>query len=298
MGRPKSNVSQIVLAICAVITLIILIVNSLYQDRSSASGTVSGSVSYDTPEAVQDEDSSSDFELCLSKVLESQSNYLPYCFSEKVRNKELDYASRLLSNAKESTVDKRKIDFYNSKLNDLDIIRKLDVDDAVGEYNDLVTVISRGDSYGLAKKDGTILFDCIFDDVDPQVFKPLIMIGENKMKGFVDGYGNVVHSPRFDQVDPQYGEPLIAFKNTDGWGFMDSLGNILVEPVYDSLLYVNEGRIGVLKGGRYGFINNKNGNVEVPIIYSEVEIFVDGRSKVRLNDKEYVIDRQGQKINE
>lgn len=202
----------------------------------------------------------------------------------------------LLKEAKMRTIKKEKIEFYNSELNDLDLIEKLELDDAFGEYSPYTSITVKDEKYGISTKGGKKLFDCIFDEVDPQVYYPLIMVEENGKQGFVNQEGKIIHSPKFESTDPQLAAPLIAFKSESLWGIMDTLGNILQEPQFEQMDYVTESRIGVKKGGRFGFINNKNGNIEVEIKYSDIEPYKDGKAKVRLLDKEFFIDTNGKKI--
>ena len=295
--RPKSNLAQIVLAVCAFITVFISI--------GTCSSEIKNEPKINLPEktvkkiedtALNIKDETFNEVECLEKILEKEYNIFPYCYSKLIIDKDIDRARSLLKMAKKSTIKKQKIDLFNSELNDLDLIEKLNLDNAYGEYSEYTSLIVRNEKYGVSTKEGKILFECIFNDADPQVFYPLIMVEENGKQGFVNQVGKIIHTPKFTSTDPQLAYPLIAFQLDSLWGIMDTLGNILQEPQFEPLMYVTESRIGVEKNGKFGFINNENGNVEVEIKYSEIEPFDRGKAKVRLFNKEFWIGLNGKKM--
>ena len=307
INRPKSNYAQMILALCAIITLIITTISVCSKSASNtqinhpkeelkntSNSPIKLPVERDIIES-QPKLLEIDVENCVKELFEEDFLASWSCIQGLINNKEFDRAASILEIAKERTINKIKLKKFNSRLNDLDIIKKLRVDDAWGEFNDSLVVIMKKEKEGLTDKKGEIIFNTIFESVNPQDFQPIVEVKENGKIGFLMNSGKVIHSPRFSFANPQEYHPLISIHENKKVGFMDSLGNILYEPQFQEAMYASEGLIGVKKKDKWGFIN-VNGKIVIDFKYNTVDYFRKGKTKVRINDKEFEIDKKGNKI--
>ena len=311
MTQQRSKTTEWIVAICAIATVVISLValfksNNATQEKITTSPPIEKHKPKikDTFQIVEPiethqeetEDQSKLFESCLSVFLKSEYRYLPTCYNDFLRNRKYSTCRSLLGKAKAMFRDVKMVEYFNIKLNDLDIIEKFDLDNAYGEYSDYTIVAVKNQKYGVLAKNGEILLDIIFEDINPQFFYPLIMIEQKGKFGFADQKGKVVQPLNFDSVDPQMAHPMIAFQVDSLWGLIDTLGKVIQEPQFEELFYPYESRIGVKKNGIYGFINDVDGNIEIDIKYNSIEQFKEGKAKVRLYDKEFFIDKEGNLI--
>lgn len=77
---------------------------------------------------------------------------------------------------------------------------------------------------------------------------------------------------------------LIPFKNNDKWGFKDLNNNIIIECLYESAWEFHEGKAGVKKNGKYGFINTRGEDCS-DFIYDDVRPYSDGMAAVMITSQ-------------
>ena len=131
--------------------------------------------------------------------------------------------------------------------------------------------------------------------------------------GFVDGAGNLKITPVFDDAMP-FSDGLAAVRVNDKWGFIDTNGQFTILPQFDAAYYfrdgvgyvsegdtpllidtsgktiargyevlsgvVNEGRIPVSRGDRYGYLD-LTGSLAIPLKFDGASTFAEGLAAVR-----------------
>ena len=135
---------------------------------------------------------------------------------------------------------------------------------------------------------------------------------ETRKYGVVDTNFNWVAEPKYDVLDQYYSKSdgLIWFGNgkvssgrrlRDGkYGYMNLQGEEVIPAQFESVGRFSQGLAAVKKKilGKYGYINTKG---EVVIDYKfdyAYEFDDDGTSKVKVKDREFKIDREGNEIKE
>jgi len=89
---------------------------------------------------------------------------------------------------------------------------------------------------------------------------------------------------------------LASIQNTEGkWGVINKTGETIIPFKYDELKIFTEGLIGFKSNGKYGFMDI-NENVRIKPIYDDVSSFNNGLAVVRIEDRAYLIDKEGEKI--
>ncbi len=143
-------------------------------------------------------------------------------------------------------------------------------------------------------------------------------IGKTKW-GFLNEKGNSITEVKYDYVlEFQFGNDYAIVKLNNKYGIVDSTGKVIVEPnKYDNIKegasggFLSSGFIGVnigakwmpktktayedIRGGKWGFID-MIGTEVIPLIYDDVELFKDGKAKVKKGKEEFYIDKNGNKI--
>lgn len=149
--------------------------------------------------------------------------------------------------------------------------------------------------------------------------------------GYIDRYGNMVMPPIFGLARPfseglavtdngvidRHGEVLfslpagvtwsangfsegrLAVMSRDGWGVIDTEGNVIVPFRYHSVGNFSEGFATVVeicddRIWRAGYID-RYGNALTPVMFDQAVRFRNGQGHVRIGDRWYWIDRDGQR---
>ena len=89
---------------------------------------------------------------------------------------------------------------------------------------------------------------------------------------------------------------LIFVPSKKKFAYMDGHGNVIFPTQFDQFTHFNEGLACVRKGKKWGYINPEM-EVVIPIIYEDVDYFLNEKAKVWLNHQRFFIDKNGQKIN-
>lgn len=187
--------------------------------------------------------------------------------------------------------------------------------------------------YGLKDKKGKIIITPKYDDIWSEENSNRIWVEVNNQWGLLDAKGKEVFPPKyyFSPKDIYYGKILRKGMFKGGycracidakyvanvieggkWGFIDSTFKEVVPFKYDAVAFFSDGLASVNLGGKYyhydadygftggkwGFID-KTGNVVIPLVYDEIESgygFENGKAKVKLNEREFYIDKNGNEI--
>jgi hypothetical protein len=114
----------------------------------------------------------------------------------------------------------------------------------------------------------------------------------------------IIINPEYDEILQDAGNHYFRlWKEDGGIIFLDNKGKQISKRRYDesaqakekvSVFFFSEGMTIVGLKGKYGFINEKGG--EIPCIYDAVEDFKKGRAKVRSGNKSFFIDKEGKII--
>lgn len=157
--------------------------------------------------------------------------------------------------------------------------------------------------------DSAFLFYTFIDTLGHQLFPPVYQ----NARPFLDGYAPVRRYDRWGIIDT-LGQPVIPtvyeYLSTPDHGTLfagDSAGmaffNLsnpdrsrpLTDFVYHPITLLSQGRIGVSRNGKQGFIDPQ-GNEVIPCIYDEIGRFRQGRSLARIGDSCGIIDTLGRII--
>jgi hypothetical protein len=187
--------------------------------------------------------------------------------------------------------------------------------------------------YGLKDKKGNIIITPKYDDIWSEENSSRIWLEVDNQWGFLDSKGLEVLSPRYyfspndiyagkirrkGMFKGGYSRACIEAKDVGvvikggKWGFIDSTFKEVVPFKYDAVNFFSDGLAAVniggeyyhydvdygFRGGKWGFIDN-TGKVVIPIVYDDNESgywFENGKAKVKLNDREFYIDKNGNEI--
>lgn len=161
-------------------------------------------------------------------------------------------------------------------------------------------IVCYNDMYGCIDKDGNFIFEPKFDDL--RNFNDGLAIAKTDDKyGFINMEGEYVIEPIFEDVEP-FSNGFARVKADDKYGFINIEGEYVIEPIFDDLPYSFDedpmpAQIEIDGKYKYGFID-KTGNFIIEPIYDDADYFWDGVANVRLDDEEFKIDIQGNRVEE
>jgi len=145
--------------------------------------------------------------------------------------------------------------------------------------------------------------------------------------GFIDAAGQFKIPATFDEALP-FSEGLAAVQVDNKWGFIDTEGHLVIRPQYAGAYYfregvatvdselgtqivdksgatvsdafetvdfVAEGRVPVLRNRKWGFLNLQ-GKIVIPIVYESMWPFSGGVAAVQRGNKWGYIDRDGKEV--
>lgn len=125
--------------------------------------------------------------------------------------------------------------------------------------------------------------------------------------GFINRQGEVVVWPQFldakEFADDGTAEVEVSISK---WGKIDTYGRFIEQPKLicecdmeyrkNSISYFSEGYAVVRKGDLYGYCN-RNGEMVIPIRFTNASLFKNGKAEVVLNGETIEIDMRGERIN-
>lgn len=139
-------------------------------------------------------------------------------------------------------------------------------------------------------KDANVItsYDCTYMDYNGSNILSVTTIGK---RAYIDFDGNEI-IPYEDTIIGLNHEDRIHFCQRDKqgylskFGFYDINGNVVVKPVYSDVNIFSEGRASVCKAHRYAYID-VDGNVKTPFEYKDVGEFHEGLAYVQVfNEKQ------------
>lgn len=119
---------------------------------------------------------------------------------------------------------------------------------------------------------------------------------EETCTGFINECGEIVIPFGYNNCWVDDFHDGLAIIHKDGkYGFINSYGNLEIQMIYDEIEPFKNKLAKIRIDDKYGYIDNK-GTVIVPIIYDEVESFKNGLLTVKNEDKIGVVDFNGKEI--
>lgn len=118
--------------------------------------------------------------------------------------------------------------------------------------------------------------------------------------GYIDKEGRQIVKIKYDNVGRYFSEGMGSVKVNGKWGFVNANGDIVIKPQFDDADYYyytsfSEGLVAVRLNGKWGFID-KNGATVIDFLYESAGFFENGKATVKLNGKDFEIDKTGRKI--
>lgn len=137
---------------------------------------------------------------------------------------------------------------------------------------------------------GNQLFERTFDNVRP-FNEGFALVRDGGLWGLLSRNGEMALPMVFEAIS----------ENRDGMFLAGSIHHMalydygmrpLTSPVYSGTLGTTEGRISVVRDGKYGFLD-RTGKEVVPCIYDETGLFQQGRTLVRIDEHYGIVDTLG-----
>ena len=122
--------------------------------------------------------------------------------------------------------------------------------------------------------------------------------GDNGKYGYVDKNGILLIDYKFDNAYDFFENRAIVYntiKGIDFYGVINEKGEIIVDMKFEYADNYSESLALVRLNRKFGFIELL-GNVKIPIIYDNASKFQNGKSNVKLNNQQFYIDKDGEKI--
>lgn len=137
---------------------------------------------------------------------------------------------------------------------------------------------------------GRQLFGRTFDNVRP-FNEGYALVREDGHWGVLDRNGHLTLPTQFESVTENKKGLFLAGK-IHRMALYDYNMKPLTDTVYSGTLGTSEGRVSVVRNGKYGFVD-RTGREVVPCIYDETGLFQQGRTLVRLGDRYGIVDTTG-----
>ncbi len=137
----------------------------------------------------------------------------------------------------------------------------------VSEYNYYPLKVK--EKYGVIKKDGTVVIEPIYDEVQiPNQDKDIFILKQNdsyqvfneKNERIFSGLGNVSAIKGTDSLGESiYNSTVLKYCENNKYGLIDFSGKKITEPIYDEMSSLTDkyGEILIKENGKYGVINIK-----------------------------------------
>lgn len=200
-------------------------------------------------------------------------------------------------------------------------------------HNNRAWVVDKNRKYGFIDKNGNEIIQCKYDYVNNFINGYAVVRNENGLHGVIDAIGRVIIPLQYLSLFLFHENGLTLAQNCmKKWGFINNIGKESIPfiyedaaPFYDGLAEVKD------KNGNYGFINengdevipciwknsrglfhdglkivkdnngkfgyiNKKGEIIIPCLYSDADEFHNGVARVKMDEKEMIINKNGEII--
>jgi hypothetical protein len=144
-------------------------------------------------------------------------------------------------------------------------------------------------------------FDSKFEFAESFHHDRALVMSDSKYR-IIDTRGNTVAALNYDQVSLQSEwcwQVINKEDETYKSGFVDLDGKMITELVYDKVGYYDPEvrRIWVCRDNRYGFLDEQARTV-IPLKYEYAEVFNQGKARVTLDGRTFLIDPDGNEVPE
>lgn len=139
------------------------------------------------------------------------------------------------------------------------------------QYNENMTVITDGTSFGFADTNGNIVIHPAFEEAS-RFDEGLALVKQQGKYGYINPKGNFVIHPTFEDAWG-FWEGRAKIAQNSKYGFIDKQGNIAIKPSFDETgNWFEQGLVSVKINDKWGFMD-KNGQIKIAPIYDHVEDF-------------------------
>ncbi|WP_020539476.1 WG repeat-containing protein [Lewinella cohaerens] len=282
-SRPKSNIAQIILALCALVGLPFTIYSVVKADKIKEStdpesveklmgGNRDTYQVYDLENPVSVSDSSlkksneqqkleypSSSNLINDAVLEFLNRFSPgvevSIFDRFITEKDFESALEVLRIAELNTENEGRLHSIDLRRRSIYLMKEKGFDQVWFSFPGNLILTELNDKQGLYSRNGNELYEPIFDNVDPVNFGPLYCVHLGDKYGFLDSNGNEIYPLVIDEIEPEKYYPLKLFGEGGKYGFITEDGEFLFKPTFDEVKRVWAESIIVRKGKKYGAID-------------------------------------------
>lgn len=175
--------------------------------------------------------------------------------------------------------------------------------DYVGDFQDGMAIVNKGEKIGFIDKMGNEVIPCIYDfmeDADCSFREGLAFVRQGDKYFFIDKEGKKPFDFKYGSAN-NFSEGLAVVWKDGKCGYIDTKGNEVIA-LTDKQFYsdFSDGLAAVSKDGKYGFID-KTGKLVIPFDYEQLEpeeepSFHEGLAAVGKNGKYGYIDKNGKEI--
>ena len=175
--------------------------------------------------------------------------------------------------------------------------------DYVGDFQDGMAIVNKGEKIGFIDKMGNEVIPCIYDfleDADCSFREGLAFVRQGDKCFFIDKEGKKPFDFKYDSAN-NFSEGLAVVWKDGKCGYIDTKGNEVIA-LTDKQFYsdLSDGLAAVSKDGKFGFID-KTGKLVIPFNFEQLEpeenpSFHEGLAAVGKNGKYGYIDKNGKVI--
>lgn len=175
--------------------------------------------------------------------------------------------------------------------------------DYVGDFQDGMAIVNKGEKIGFIDKMGNEVIPCIYDfleDADCSFREGLAFVRQGDKCFFIDKEGKKPFDFKYDSAN-NFSEGLAVVWKDGKCGYIDTKGNEVIA-LTDKQYYsdLSDGLAAVSKDGKFGFID-KTGKLVIPFNFEQLEpeenpSFHEGLAAVGKNGKYGYIDKNGKVI--
>jgi len=180
-----------------------------------------------------------------------------------------------------------------------DILLPTIYDELSDPSEDICVVVQNGHS-GYVSTSGNTVVNCIFDFAG-DFMDGYAIVGVQDVYGLINNSGKYVIDPDFEELMPLCNQLMKARKH-GSWGIISHSGETIVPFVHDIIGECREGRILLVRNGKYGFCNLK-GKMIVPMNYRfnekllALSVYNNGYVLVQDQGRMVPVDTGGMKFN-
>lgn len=166
----------------------------------------------------------------------------------------------------------------------------------IGDFYQGFAIVEAKGKFGVINRWGKLVIPLQYQYIDNFESYPVKAVLKNELI-FIDTTGKeVISASKLGYSSCRvFSEGLAGVLKNGKWGFIDKGGIEIIPTQYDSISDFHKGVCLVKRNALYGFID-KNGEEVIPIIYHNVTEFDHGLSRVRLNNLYGFINQLGQVV--